>query len=228
MRIARCTPSRGLVHSRTEQTADTARMWAELHGHTWRNFWTHNLPIPNCFNNVVMRAYNWGADLIWLLEEDVALQSPGVAFPGMMAAIANGADIALVDYTVGLPGTDRLARGIARDGTGRISWGPTGCILLRRECFDRLPRPWFTTRGRVLRESGEITWQSDTPTPYGVDIEFTHALKQLGLTFHEVDAQCDHLKVIERGQSDVNDGRHRIEPLPTMPKRSIVPPTRRA
>ena len=69
MRIARCTPSRGLVHSRTEQTADTARMWAELHGHTWRNFWTHNLPIPNCFNNVVMRAYNWGADLIWILEE---------------------------------------------------------------------------------------------------------------------------------------------------------------
>ena len=223
MKIARCTPSRGLVHSRTEQTADTARDWAELHGHQWRNFWTHDLPIPDCFNEVVGMAYNWGADLVWILEEDVVLRSPGVTFPAMVSTIANGADVAIVDYTVGSL-ANGFSRGIARDGANRIGWAPTGCILIKRVCFDRLPRPWFTTRGRALRESGEVTWQSDTPIAYGVDVEFTHALRQMGFNLQEVKARCDHLRVVATGQLETNDGRHRIEPLPVTHERSIVPP----
>ncbi len=196
-------------------------MWKR---YEWVNFWEHDLPIPDCFNTVCGNAYNWGADLIWLLEEDIALKSPDVAFPAMMAAIEDGADVAIIDYTVGAPVTGKLGRGIARDGVNRISWGPTGCILIKRAVFERLPRPWFTTRGRVLRPSGEITWQSDTPMVYGVDVEFTHALRQMGFNIQEVEARCDHLRVIEQGQLGINDGRHRIEPLPATQKRPIVPP----
>jgi len=226
MKIARCTPSRGLVHSRTEQTAEIARDWAELHGHRWRNFWTHDLPIPDCFNQVVGQAYAWGADLIWILEEDVVLRSPGVAFPAMVSTIANGADVAVIDYVMPAPGRDDISWGTQRDGTGHIAWARTGCILFKRECLDKLPRPWFTLYGRLLRSDGTLTWQSDVASLYGVDVEFTYCLVQLGLTFHEVEAQCDHLRIIERGQSGTNDGRHRIEPVPTVPKLPNVPPRR--
>lgn len=222
MKIARCTPSRGLIHSWTEHAAEVARSEAEARGHEFRSFFTHDLPIPDCFNDICERAMDAGADLIWILEEDVV---PDLgAFDQMLDAIANGADIALIDYTVDAPESCCFERGIARDGTKRISWGPTGCILIKRMCFDRLPRPWFTRRGRVLRPSGEITWQSDTPTVYGVDVEFTHALRQMGFNLQEVEAKCDHLRIIERGQSWTNDGRHRIEPLPETQKRSHVPP----
>jgi len=224
MRIARCTPSRGLVHSRTEETADRARDWAELHGHRWRNFWTHDLPIPACFNNVVMRAYNWGADLVWILEEDVVLKSPSIAFPAMMATLADGADVAVIDYVMDAPSTGALTWGTIRDGAGRISWTRTGCILIKQQCLDRLPRPWFTLHGRLFDSAGALVWQGGAPSQYGVDVEFTHALIQLGFTFQEVEAQCDHLRVIERGAYGTNDGSHKIEALPVVPKSPNVPP----
>lgn len=226
MRIARCTPSRGLVHSRTEETADDARRMAVWAGHQWRNLWTHDLPIPNCFNNVVMRAYNWGAGLIWILEEDVVLQSPAIAFGGMLAAIENGADVAVIDYMMDAPGNGRISWGIVRDGAGRIGWTRTGCILLRRACLEALPRPWFTLYGRLLKD-GALTWQSDVPGTYGADVDFTHSLIQLGFKFQEIQAQCDHLRIVEWGQPGTNNGRHRIEALPTVPKLPNVPPRRR-
>ena len=123
MKIARCTPSRGLVHSRTEQTADMARQWAEHKGHEWANYWTHDLPIPDCFNVITQRAHAWGADLIWILEEDIALEFPTLALHAMLSAIEDGADVAIVDYTVGSP-VPGFGRGIARDGANRIGVRP--------------------------------------------------------------------------------------------------------
>jgi hypothetical protein len=225
VRIARCTPSRGLVHSRTEEAADLARMWAESHGHTWRNVWTNDLPIPACFNRSVGTAYNLGADLVWILEEDV-VPEPG-AFGWMVEAIEAGADVSVVDYVMKAPGRTTISWGVQRDGAGAIAWARTGCILFKRECLDRLPYPWFTLYGRILRRDGTIDWQSDVSSLYGVDVEFTYALVQLGFEFHEVKAHCDHLKIVEWGQSGQNDGRHTIAPVPTVPKLPNRPPRRR-
>lgn len=225
MRIARCTPSRGLVHSRTEQTADMARQWAEHKGHEWANYWTHDLPIPDCFNVITQRAHAWGADLIWILEEDIALEFPTLVLHAMLSAIENGADVAVVDYVMDAPGDGQISWGITRDGAGRIAWARTGCILFKRECLDALIQPWFTLTGRMVGP-GSLTWESEPNSTYGADVGFTYCLVQLGFEFVEIDAKCDHLRVVQQGQSGTNEGWHKIEPLPTPPKKPDTPPRR--
>ncbi|MCK5641559.1 MAG: hypothetical protein KAJ19_12220 [Gammaproteobacteria bacterium] len=224
MRIARCTPSRGLVHSRTEEAAEIARSWAVRQGHHWRSFYSHDLGIPDCFNYVCHDARAWGADLIWMLEEDVC--PVPVAFPLMVGAITSrSADVAVVDYVMDAPDDGQISWGITRDGAGRIAWARTGCILFKRECLDALLQPWFTLTGRMVRP-GSLTWESGPNSSYGADVGFTHCLVQLGFEFVEIEAKCDHLRVVERGQSGVNQGWHEIEPLPTPPKPPDTPPRR--
>jgi len=230
MDLAIVTPSRGLVHSRTIE-AVLANVWF-LHPRRWKWFLTHDLPIPDCFEDAVGRAYESAAPYIWIVEEDV--QPAPDALLQMLAALGQGADVAVIDYVMdapstrsaGAPGDGQLSWGVERDGAGRIAWTRTGCILLRRACLDALPRPWFTRFGRLLEPGGEIAWQSGTPTGYGVDVEFTHCLIQLGFVFQEVRARCDHLRVVKWGQPGSNDGWHRIEALPGVPRRPNVPPRR--
>jgi len=199
-------------------------MWAQEQGHEWYDFYSHDRPIPDCFNSVCQRAHYWGADLFWILEEDVCPETS--AFPDMVGAITlRGADVAVVDYTMDAPGDGAISWGIVRDGAGRIAWARTGCILFKRECLDALLPPCFTLTGRIVGP-GSITWQSEPNSTYGADVGFTHCLVQLGFEFIEIDAKCDHLRVVERGQSGTNEGWHKIEPLPTPPKPPDTPPRR--
>jgi len=211
MKIARCTPTRGLVHSRTEAAAETARVLAQNDGHAWRTFWSHDLPIPDCFNDVVGRAWDWGADVFWLLEEDVAPASPASTFAAMWAQLETGADYVTTSYPIGtLEGGG--ASPLNYDGAGRMVWCATGCILLRRVCFELMPRPWFTLRNRLVKPR-QVTWDEGSESPYGADIGFTFALYQLGLRAAVVWDEVHHLKVREFGQAQINDGYHIIEPL---------------
>jgi len=211
MRIARCTPSRGLVHSRTEEAAEYGRLMAEARGHTWRSFLSHDKPIPDCFNDVTWRAWAWGADLFWLLEEDVAPVEPVKAFENMLDAI-EGADYVTTTYPIGQLDSERNASPLNYDGAGRLVWCATGCILLRRVCFELMPEPWFTLRNRLVKP-GRITWDHGTDSPYGCDIGFTFALYQLGLRAALVEDEIHHFRVRQSGDREINTGVHIIEPL---------------
>lgn len=211
MRIARCTPSRGLVHSRTEAAAETARVLACNDGYEWRSFWSHDLPIPRCFEDVVGRAWDWGADLFWLLEEDVAPAHPALTFAAMMLELECGADYVTTTYPIGtLDGGG--ASPLNFDGAGRMVWCATGCLLLTRRCFELMPRPWFTLRNRLVKPH-VVTWDEGADSPYGADIGFTFALYQLELEAAVVWDDMHHLKIREFGQPQINDGYHIIEPL---------------
>jgi len=210
--IARCTPSRGLVHSRTEQAAETVRLLAEADGHRWCNFWSHDLPIPDCFNDVCERAWNWGAEMFWLLEEDVAPANPIMTFAAMMMHLQDGADYATTTYPIGPSLDTGGASPLNFDGAGRLIWSATGCILLARRCFELMPRPWFALRNRLVKP-GVVTWDGGEASPYGCDIGFTFALHQLGLKPAVVWDEVHHFRLREPGNHEHNDGYHRIEPL---------------
>jgi hypothetical protein len=203
---------------------------AEAYDHEWRNFFTHDLPIPECFNAVCLKAHAWDAALLWILEEDV-LPSRG-GFARMFNAIKAGADVAVIDYPMPTLDGTRITWGVVRDGVGRMSWCRTGCILFKRECLDALPRPWFTLRGRLFKDGAlqwQAQWQADeaSESAYGADVEFTHSLIQLGFKIQEIDISCKHLRVIERGQSGVNSGSHHVEAIPEPEKMGLIPPRRK-
>lgn len=210
MRIACCTPSRGLVHSRTEEAVEAARREAALDGYPFERFYTHDLPIPDCFNMVTQKGYDAGADVIWLLEEDVVPWPE--TFIRMIEAIERGADIAVTDYPMRSKPVDTgyTYPGLVQDGAGRVTWCRTGCIMFKRHCLDAIPRPWFTTETSRLIRPGEITWSSPHRTIYGCDIAFTNAFYQLGYKFAVIEPYLVHLEVIERGAQGTNCGAHRI------------------
>ena len=208
-KIGIVTPSRVIMHSRTAE-AVLANMQDVAH---WRWFLSHDLPIPDCFNDTVGRAYEWGADLIWIVEDDV-LPPPGT-LAAMLSAIVQGADIAVSDYLMERLGSvdGSVDYGVCRDGAGHVTWCRTGCILFKRECLDVMPSPWFTLHNRLVKP-GVVTWDEGEERGYGADIPFTLALYQLGFTFAVIDITCDHLRVVEWGNArGSNHGYHRIEPL---------------
>jgi len=211
MKVVAATPSRGLIHSRTVE-AVLRESWSI--GDDWVGWlFTHDLPIPDCFNELVERALATCASAIWLVEEDMQ-PGPGTLVK-MVDALYTPADIAVVDYPVGLPKniSGKTYPTVTRDGAGRVTWCGTGCILIQRHVFDSVPRPWFTLQNRLVKP-GVVTWQGGEPSKYGSDIAFTFACHQLGFKFAVVDAQVNHLRVVERGQSGKNCGFHIIEPLP--------------
>lgn len=215
MKIGCCTPSRGLIHSRVEEAIESARQEAHWNGHYFDRYFTHNLPIPDCFNEVVAQAYGDGCALIWIVEEDVVPLRG--AFIQMLRALEAGADIAVVDYPMRSKGRAECRKtfpGITQDGVGRVTWCRTGCILFERRVFDLLPRPWFSVYSRFVREN-EITWQSPNAAPYGCDTNFTNACFQLGFKFAIIEPDAQHLELIEYGNHRAdNNGCHLIEPLP--------------
>lgn len=216
MKVGVCTPSRGLIHSRTEEAIEVARQEAETLGMEFRRYYTHDRPIPDCFNEVVDQAYRAGCDPIWIVEEDV-VPLPG-AFTQSFLAVRSGADIAVVDFPMRSKGNAELVEktfpGVMQDGAGRVTWCRTGCILLKRCVFDLLPRPWFSTCSRFVSEN-EIIWQSPNPTVYGCDTNFTNGCFQLGFQFAIIKPDAQHLELVEYGNHDLNNkGYHIIEPLP--------------
>ena len=211
MRLCVATPSRGLVHSRTIEAVHQAIRQAPVEFAGWAL--THDLPIPVCHERVCEMALETGAELIWLVEEDVV--PPANALVAMLGAIQERrAAGAFVDYPIGHDPTWNCAQ-VAGDGC--VVWCGTGCLLLSREAFDALPRPWFDNRHEVevkVRPDGVSVREFPKPYEYGgQDIGFTLSLWRRGVRIVYVPpevALCQHLYVETWGHRNVNNGAHRM------------------
>jgi hypothetical protein len=207
------TPSRGLVHSRTVAAVHKTLAGAPVRLAGW--VLTHDLPIPGCHEHVCELALATGAELIWLVEEDVV--PPANAVVVMLDAMREKAAVgAFVDYPIGHNPTWNCAQ-VAADGY--VVWCGTGCLLLRREAFEALPRPWFDNRYEVeVRVRPEGVSVREFPRPYeygGQDIGFTLGLWRRGVRIAYVPpavAICQHLYLETWGQMGVNSGVHRVTP----------------
>lgn len=213
-RLVVATPSRGLVHSRTVEAVLSAVRIAPVEFADW--VLSHDLPIPDCHERVCEAAMATGADLIWLVEEDVV--PPSNAVNVMLAGMASrGADGAFIDYPIGAGPTCNCAQVL----DGICIWCGTGCLLLRREALERIPRPWFDNRNEVevkVRD-GQVTIR-EFPVAYeygGQDIGFSLKARAFGVRIAYVPpavAFCQHLKVGGWGEPMSNYGSHQILALP--------------
>ena len=204
------TPSRGLVHSRTIAAvmSNVAQVGQEFRG--W--YLTHDLPIPDCDERGTELGLATGADFLWFVEEDV-IPPVGALAASFRLLAGEGFDVAAVDYPVG---SVQDAWGcLVRNAQGEILWCGLGSTLIRREIFERLPRPWFTTDYAFVRTGSDWVPRPHAQEPekrYGQqDIAFCFALRAAGFRIGQVEGMtAHHAKLETLGAQGTNHGCHTI------------------
>ncbi len=198
MKLAIIIPSRGLIFSKTVESLFNAVSHVDL---PYRLFFSHDNPIPDCFNKPIQEALkDPEITHLVILEEDVILPENGLE--DMLIA---DSDIAFFDYPLDSGRVTNVFHGILMSGPG--------LIMFKREALEQL-LPFRTDKEISLNPITE----SDIPLDrrdkvYGRhDIQFFYHAHQLGLSITEV-GKTDHLRIVEMGQKGVNDGWHKIVTL---------------
>jgi hypothetical protein len=192
MRLAVLMPSRGKLVGRMRESVDEA-----CRGLIYQPFYTHTESIPDCFNLLSQRAYDWGADLFWFVEEDVCI--PKDAFQLLLDL---DADIAAINYGTHLIHSVQNKPWISAMrslDTGELLWVSLGCTMVRRCVFEAMPKPWFRVDQDIsARLKNWTEWKYELiPREWdygGQDSTFCFRATQLGFTLKDhATVVCEHL-----------------------------------
>lgn len=196
--IAVILPSRGLVFTRTLEWIEKQREKYLL-----TVYYSHDLPIPECFNKLVCKALKNGHTYLLFLEEDIV--PPHDALDRLIKGM-DGGQITCIDY----PFRGGL-NNVSKDHDGRILSCGTGCTLVCRGVFDILEKPYF--RSNMRYDYLTKKWSRVKPHEvYGLhDMWFTFQARHCGCTIVQVKGECKHLGLTALGKPTVNDGCHQID-----------------
>ena len=199
-------PSRGLVHSRTEESVYRSLQHANV---SWQRVYTHNYPIPNSHNHAIRNALEYDPRWIWLVEEDVS--PPTEALAKLLATIeAQKADVVTGWYLLsgGTPSFMTNSR-------GELLFAGTGCMLASAGVFSKLPTPWFQVGTSYTIEDDMLKPKMQETAAYGGhDVDFYYRLRKHGITVaFNPHVQCIHWVLQERGAPLSNNGCHKITPV---------------
>ena len=200
-RLAVCLPTRGLIHSRTVQGLLSNLYEAFVE---WDVFFSHDLPIPDCFNALTEAALDSKADAVWFVEEDMEL--PNGVLDDLLIDLGDHGVIA-ADYAVEGKDTCLHYKGDTLMATGM------GCILIKREVLESIGEPYF----RDTYEYGLPEWTPIHMVPgtgYGrQDIDFGYRVNQLGYTIGVLPEKIGHYKIDVHGQPRSNQGWHKVKKI---------------
>lgn len=198
--IAVLIPTRGLVFTKTIAALDS-----EMFKHPHVRFYTTDLPIPDCRNELVQRALDSGIEFTHLLmvDDDVIIP-PG----GVQAMLDMDEDVVVIDYpshwthekgkNKGNVAYDNWQPGDDTEGK-EIVWAGLGCTLVKTSVFDKLKRPYFRRGGQLFDRlrNGKKVLYGIAGGDGGEDFEFYTDLREAGFVIHQVkDMVAGHAKVM--------------------------------
>lgn len=206
MSVALILPSRGLIHSRTAQELVWALDFGRLSDDTIPLFWSHNKPIPECFNNPMEKALAlYRNNFFIIIEED--MQIPQDSIFNICQALKR-ADIAFYDYPMRQDGgkmerVTQVYKGITLSGTGLIGFTRNAVEQL----FPLRSDLEFTLNPPMLMPTKDVT------KAYGLhDVYMWYKINELGLKFTKV-GDTGHYKLLKYGEQMTNNGCHEIKLL---------------
>lgn len=201
-KVAIILPSRGLVFSRSAE---------EIHRNAQsinsKFFFAHKKPIPECFNEPTERAL--ADDTITHLlfvEDDMVI--PDGTFWGML-------DLNLPVVACDYPVTKDGKGAVFYDPDGNAVFSGTGCLLVRREVLDAMPKPIFRTdiKYTPLNYGNTVKFvaKRSVDEGYGLhDVAFGIDLYKRGIPIY-VYGNLGQRKLRKLGKSGSNNGAHKID-----------------
>lgn len=202
MNIAVILPSRGLMFSRTAE-----ELLDNLEGYKYDIFFSHGRSIPDCFEIPLNEALKGPYTHIWMVEDDMILPEDTLS-----AMVIMDAPVVTADYPVSKDG-----QGVVfSDKSGRVIFTGTGCLLIKREVFDKLKAPYFRTDikwgvmnyGSFIRLTANMIPNQEG---YGLqDVTFGIKLWKANIPISVV-GNIGQRKLLALGKSGSNDGAHKIE-----------------
>lgn len=202
VKIAVILPSRGLIFS---QTAD--EILQNVKGIPHKFFFSHRKPIPDCFEMPTQRALlDPEVTHLWFVEDDMVL--PPNTLQLLIDANANAVTC---DYPVTKDGRGS----VFYDQGGNVVFCGTGCLLVKREVFNGLKKPYFTDKVRwTMLNYGESIKLTGIygDVGYGThDITFCVKLWNNGVIIKVLKQRLGQRKLVALGKAGTNDGAHNIE-----------------
>ena len=195
-------PSRGLVFSRTAQ-----ELLDNLKGYDYKIFFSHKLPIPDCFEIPTQRALDDDSIThLWFVEDDMKM--PADTLKTMLEM-----NVAVV--TANYPTTSKGDSAILTI-KNRIVYAGTGCTLVKREVFNELQKPYFRTDiAWIPKNKGTYIKFKATKKNndgYGLhDVNFFMNLYKLNIPVHKIKKTLGQRKLVALGKPSTNDGAHQID-----------------
>lgn len=228
--IAVATPSRGLIYAITVKSIIEGMQALNKIGIGTVFHSSKDLPIPDCFNYLTETALqNPSIDRIVFIEEDmyvdpdafVALATSDSPIATLQYNDKNGSPFGIIHY----------------NEAGEILWCGLGATMIKREVFEKLGIPYFSTdnrykitKQRTDHDSKLITeyeliephvkWNEvekkflEVKQPYGYggqDVDFMTRARQAGFNILCLaNYKAHHFKVLNYGEEHTNNGCHTI------------------
>lgn len=211
MKIGVCIPSRGTIYS---QTVDEVIRELKYFGADWHIFWSHANPIPDCFNIITDQALaDNEVTHLWYVEEDMVLPK-GILKHMMGELVENGWGAVASDY----PLTQAPSSTIYRDPYGAAYFSGCGCIIVKRETFKYLNKPYWRSdiRWNLDLEHDYLSvkpeWVKDNQSVYGFqDITFGLSLYLQGHPIMVSSMSCGQRILTHVGNKESNNAHHVIK-----------------
>lgn len=202
IKVAVILPSRGLMFSQTAE-----EILANLKGIPYKLYFAHGLPIPDCFEIPTEEALENGTiSHLWFVEDDMVLKP---------STLKDMLDMDKAVVTVNYPTSAKSDCAILTI-KNRIVYGGTGCLLVKREVFDELKKPyWRSDIVWLPRNMGNyikfVGIHRPKPEGYGFqDVNFYINLYKLNIPVHKLKYNLKQRKLVELGKSGSNNGQHTI------------------
>lgn len=202
IKLAVILPSRGLMFSETAE-----ELLENLTGYEYDIFFSHGRPIPQCFEKPLTEALRGDYTHIWIVEDDMILDRDVLD-----SMLIMDSPVVTMDYPV-----DKKGQGVVfSDKAGRVLFTGTGCILIKRQVFDKLSKPYFRTDikwgvanyGKFIRLTANSISNLEG---YGLqDVTFGLKLWKAEIPI-SVAGKVGQRKLIALGKVGSNNGAHKIE-----------------